>query len=103
MTEGLIVEIIFEDVRKVFRTLEQTNKNRYLNGNPVFMSTNGSNLAPDYPVAVNASKFQEFFVRRDNCQGWSGDIKSFPFCVGEEVRFMNASTGVDIPSAAERS
>ncbi len=101
MTEGLIVEIIFEDVRKVFRTLEQTNKNRYLNANPVFMSTNGSNLAPDYPVAVNASKFQEFFVRRDNCQGWSGDIKSFPFCVGEEVRFMNASTGVDIPSVAD--
>jgi len=101
MTEGLIVEIIFEDVRKVFRTLEQTNKNRYLNANPVFMSTNGSNLAPDYPKANNASKFQEFFVRRDNCQGWSGDIKSFPFCVGEEVQFMNASTGVDIPSVVD--
>ena len=103
MTEGLIVEIIFEDVRKVFRTLEQGNKNRYLNANPVFMSTNGSNLAPDYPKANNASKFQEFFVRRDNCQGWSGDIKSFPFCVGEEVRFMNASSGVDNPSVANGS
>ena len=101
MTEGLIIEIIFEDVRKVFRTLEQTNKNRYLNANPVFMSTNGSNLAPDYPKANNASKFQEFFVRRDNCQGWSGDIKSFPFCVGEEVQFINASTGVDIPSVVD--
>ena len=103
MTEGLIVEIIFEDTRKVFRTLDQTNKNRYLNANPFFMSTNGSNLAPDYPVAANGSQFQTFFVRRDNCQGWSGNIKSFPFCVGEEVRFFNASTGVDNPSIASGS
>ena len=101
MTEGLIVEIIFEDARKVFRTLDQTNKNRYLNANPFFMSTNGSNSGPDFPVAANGSKFQEFFVRRDNCQGWSGDIKAFPFCVGEEVRFFNASTGDDNPSIAD--
>jgi hypothetical protein len=103
MTEGLVVEIIFEDARKVFRTLDQTNKNRYLNANPFFMSTNGSNSAPDYPVNANGSQFQEFFVRRDNCQGWSGDIKSFPFCIGEEVRFFNASTGVDNPSIANGS
>jgi hypothetical protein len=101
MTEGLVVEIIFEDARKVFRTLDQTSKDRYLQANPFFMSTNGSNSGPDYPSANNASKFQEFFVRRDNCQGWSGDIKSFPFCVGEEVRFMNASTGADNPSIAD--
>ena len=103
MTEGLIVEIIFEDARRVFRTLDQTNKNRHLQGNPFFMSTNGSNLAPDKPPANNADLFQEFYVRRDNCQGWSGDIQSFPFVVGEEVRFINASTGVDNPSIANGS
>lgn len=100
MTQGLVIEIIFEDARRVFRTLDQTNRYRHLQGNPFFHSTNGSNSAPDSPAANNGSQFQEFYVRRDNCQGWSADIKAFPFVVGEEVRFINASTGVDNPSIA---
>ena len=103
MTEGLVVEIIFEEARKVFRTLDQTSRYRHLQANPFFMSTNGSNLAPDEPAASNGSQFLDFYVRRDNSQGWSGDIKAFPFVVGEEVRFINASTGVDNPSIATGS
>jgi hypothetical protein len=103
MTEGLVVEIIFEDARRVFRTLDQTNRYRHLQGNPFFHSTNGSNSGPDEPAANNASAFTEFYVRRDNCQGWSGDIKAFPFVIGEEFRFINASTGVDNPSIASGS
>ena len=87
MTEGLIVELIFEDARRVFRTLDQTNAFRHLSANPVFHSLNGSNHAPDV-VAADA-QFQEFFVRRDNCQGWDSDISSFPFVVGEEIGFMD--------------
>ena len=101
MTEGLVVEIVFEDVRRVFRTLDQTNRFRHLQGNPFFHSVNGSNSGPDEPKAANASKFQSFFVRRDNCQGWSQDISAFPFVVGEEIRFFNASTGIDNPSIAD--
>ena len=101
MTEGLVVEIVFEDARRVFRTLDQTNRFRHLQGNPFFHSVNGSNSQPDEPAANNASKFQNFFIRRDNCQGWSSDISAFPFVVGEEVRFFNASTGVDNPSIAD--
>ena len=101
MTEGLIVEIIFEDARRVFRTLDTTNQYRHLASNPFFHSTNGSNSAPDEPAAANASKFQEFYVRRDNCQGWGANVNSFPFAVGEAVRFINASTGVDNPSIAD--
>jgi len=103
MTEGLVVEIIFEDARRVFRTLDQTNQYRHLLGNPFFHSTNGSNSEPDEPAADNASAFTSFYVRRDNCQGWSGDIKAFPFVVGEHFRFINASTGVDNPSVASGS
>tara|TARA_R110000822_G_scaffold52201_6_gene135234 strand:+ start:1436 stop:3205 length:1770 start_codon:yes stop_codon:yes gene_type:complete len=103
MTEGLVVEIIFEEARRVFRTLDQTNRYRHLQANPFFMSTNGSNSAPDFPKANNASLFNEFYVRRDNCQGWSGDISAFPFVVGEEVKFINASTGVDNPSVGSGS
>lgn len=101
MTEGLIIEVIFEDARRVFRTLDTTNRYRHLATNPFFHSVNGSNSAPDKPAAANASKFQEFFVRRDNCQGWGANVNSFPFAVGEEVRFINASTGVDNPSVAD--
>ncbi len=101
MTEGLVVEIVFEDARRVFRTLDQTNRFRHLQGNPFFHSVNGSNSGPDEPAAANGSKFQNFFIRRDNCQGWSSDISAFPFVVGEEVRFFNASTGVDNPSIAD--
>ena len=103
MTDGLVIEIIFEDARRVFRTLDQTNRYRHLAANPFFHSTNGSNSAPDKPAADNASAFTDFYVRRDNCQGWSGDIRSFPFVVGEEFRFINASTGVDNPSIASGS
>jgi hypothetical protein len=103
MTEGLVVEIIFEDARRVFRTLDQTNRFRHLQGNPFFHSVNGSNTAPDEPSPANGSAFTSFYVRRDNSQGWSGDISAFPFVVGEEFRFINASTGVDNPSVANGS
>jgi len=104
MTEGLVVEIIFEEARRVFRTLDQTSRYRHLQANPFFMSSNGTtdtaapaapNSAPQFPKAQNGSAFREFFVRRDNCQGWSGNIKAFPFCIGEEITFMNASDGTE--------
>jgi len=96
MTEGLIVELIFEDARRVFRTLDQTSSGRHLSANPFFHSTNGSNHAPDEPVADNASQFEEFYVRRDNCQGWDSDISSFPFVVGEEIGFMDSTDGSEL-------
>ena len=104
MTEGLVIEIIFEDARRVFRTLDQTSRYRHLASNPFFMSSNGTddtaapaapNSAPQFPVAANASAFSEFWVRRDNSQGWSANVNSFPFCIGEEITFVNASTGVE--------
>ena len=102
MTEGLVVEIIFEDARRCFRTLDQTARYRHLATNPFFMSSNGTddtaapaapNSAPQLPVDANASQFSEFWVRRDNSQGWGGNVNSFPFAIGEEITFVNASTG----------
>ena len=107
MTEGLVVEIIFEDARRVFRTLDQTNRHRHLQANPFFLSNaKGAakpNDVPVFPKANNASLFNEFYVRRDNCQGWSGDISAFPFVVGESVSFINASDGVLNPSVGTGS
>ena len=102
MTEGLVVEIIFEDARRVFRTLDQTSRYRHLAMNPFFMSSNGTtdtaapaapNSVPQFPEVANASSFSEFWVRRDNSQGWGSTVDSFPFCIGEEISFVNASTG----------
>jgi len=106
MTEGLVVEIIYEDARRVFRTLDQTARYRHLAMNPFFMSSNGTddtaapaapNSTPQLPVAANASAFTSFFVRRDNSQGWGANVNSFPFCIGEEITFVNASTGEENP------
>ena len=106
MTEGLIVEIIFEDARRVFRTLDQTSRYRHLASNPFFMSSDGTddtaapgapNSTPQLPAAANASAFTQFWVRRDNSQGWGANVNSFPFCIGEEITFMNASTGIENP------
>tara|TARA_R110001592_G_scaffold362871_1_gene678605 strand:+ start:140 stop:1909 length:1770 start_codon:yes stop_codon:yes gene_type:complete len=98
MTEGLVVEMIFEDARKVMRTLDTTNRHRHLQANPFFMSQNGSNSAPSFPAAANGSAFREFFVRRDNSMGSAGSIKNFPFAINERVGFFNASDGLDNPS-----
>ena len=106
MTEGLVVEIIFEDARRCFRTLDQTARYRHLATNPYFMSSNGTtdtaapakpNEAPQFPAAANASAFTEFWVRRDNSQGWGQTVDSFPFAIGEEIIFVNASTGASNP------
>lgn len=98
LTEGLIVEIVFEEARRVFRTLDQTNAYRNLSANPYFHSSNGDPTGALLPVADNASKFSVFYVSRLNCQGWSKDISAFPFCVGEQIEFVNASTGAVNPS-----
>ena len=111
MTDGLIVEIILEQADKCIKQLDTTLKNRKLWGNPVFLSASQGgvvgpiNSAPQYPSANNASRFDEFYVRRDNLMGVNGSvgISNFPFVVGEEVQFMNASTGVDNPSIANGS
>ena len=107
MTEGLVVEIIYEDARRVFRTLDQTARYRHLAMNPFFMSSDGTvdtaapaapNSAPQLPSADNASAFDSFYVRRDNSQGWGANVDSFPFCIGEEITFVNASTGIETTS-----
>ena len=107
MTDGLIVEIILEQADKCIKQLDTTLKNRKLWGNPVFLSSSATNAnsAPLYPVAANASRFDNFFVRRDNLMGVDADvgISNFPFVVGEEVQFMNASTGAINPSIANGS
>lgn len=107
-TEGLVVEIIFEDARRCFRTLDQTARYRHLSTNPFFMSSNGTedtaaptlpNSVRQFPVADNnGSTFTSFWLRRDNAMGWSANVDSFPFAIGEEITFVNASTGVENPS-----
>ena len=115
MTEGLIVEIILEDANRCVKMLDTTNRHRKLFANPLFLSSNGTNdtvaevadpnAIPQYPTASNASAFSQFFVRRDNLTGVNASVgtSNFPFSVGEEVTFVNGSTGQVNPSIANGS
>ena len=106
MTDGLVVEMILEDANKCIKCLDTTNLHRKLWGNPVFLSASSAaapNSAPLYPKASSASRFSQFTVRRDNLMGVNASvgISNFPFVVGEEIGFVNASTGVDNPPHAD--
>ena len=105
MTDGLIVEIILEEADRCIKCLDTTNISRKLWGNPVFLSASQApapNSVPLYPAAANGSAFTQFLVRRDNMTGVNASvgISQFPFVIGEEVGFTNASTGVDNPPTA---
>ena len=115
MTDGLIVEIILEEANRAVKVLDTTNQHRKLWANPVFLSSNGifgtpaaiatPNSTPQTPTGDNNGAFVDFFVRRDNLTGVNASVgtSNFPFSVGEEIAFINGSTGVYNPSIANGS
>ena len=105
MTDGLHIEIILESADKCVKQMDTVNEYRKLWANPLFHSTNGSHVAPDYPFAANASAFTEFYIRRDNMTGVNASVstQNFPFAVGETFRFVNGSTGQVVESQANGS
>ena len=97
LTDGLFIEILLQDQKKVFRQLDSTMRNRRLGLNPVFHSVNGSdNGSITNGSWKNGSAINSFFVARDQNQT---SIPVFPFVVGQEISFvtldnasLNAST-----------
>jgi hypothetical protein len=79
LTNGLFVTILTAEDKKVFRQLDSVSRERRLELNPSFHSTNGSTAAPaDWN---NASSLNTFFVKHNN-NNW--EVPNFPFVVGEE-------------------
>lgn len=91
LTDGLFVEILLQDAKKVFRTLDSTNRYRRLKLNPVYHSINGSDASratsgsfAHVGASANASS-DTFYFTHDNNQT---SVATFPFVVGEKVTFV---------------
>lgn len=82
LTDGIFIEILLQDSKRVFRKLDSVNEFRKLRLNPMFHSVNGS----DSGSATNGS-FEDgdtttsFYVTRDNNQT---SVGTFPFVVGQK-------------------
>ena len=85
LTDGIFIEILLQDAKKVFRGLDSTNRNRRLHLNPVFHSTNGSDLAAGSASWANGATNSSFYISRDNNQT---STQVCPFVVGEKITFV---------------
>lgn len=92
LTDGLFVEILLQDAKKVFRSLDSTNRYRRLKLNPVYHSINGSDTTratsgsfAALSASANASS-DTFYFTHDNNQT---SVATFPFVVGEKVTFVS--------------
>ena len=93
LTDGLFIEILLQDAKKVFRGLDSTNRNRRLKLNPVYHSISGSDAGratsgsfAAVSASANASS-DVFFFTQDNNQS---SVATFPFVVGEKVSFVSS-------------
>ena len=83
LTDGLFIEILLQDKRQVFRSLDSTNINRSCRLNPVFHSFNGSDNASRTSGSIAAAATPTtFFFTRDNNQT---SVQTCPFVVGERI------------------
>ncbi len=86
LTDGLFIEILLQDARRVFRQLDSTNMNRHLSLSPVFHSTNGSDSqTASSGSLVNGGTTTSLFLTRDNNQT---STQTCPFVVGEYVTLV---------------
>tara|TARA_R110002096_G_scaffold172144_1_gene345677 strand:- start:6784 stop:8571 length:1788 start_codon:yes stop_codon:yes gene_type:complete len=91
LTDGIFIEILLQDSRRVFRTLDTVNRNRHLSLCPVFHSTNGSDgQSDDSGSWQNGSAISSFFTTRDNNQT---STQVCPFVVGEKITFACGKAG----------
>lgn len=84
LTDGLFVEILLQDSKRVFRQLDSTIQDRRLGLNPQFFSKNGSDSAAGLTAGVlaNAGTTNILFLSRDQNQT---SVATCPFVVGQSV------------------
>jgi len=84
LTDGLFVEILLQDSKKVFRGLDSVNRNRRLHLNPVIHSLNGSDT--DSASWANGAVSNKIFLSRDNNQT---STQVCPFVVGQKITVVS--------------
>lgn len=84
LTDGLFLEILLQDSKKVFRQLDSTVQDRRLGLNPIFFSTNGSDAAAGLESGSleNGDTTDTIFLSRAQNQT---SVDTCPFVVGESV------------------
>jgi len=87
LTDGIFVEILLQDARRVFRSLDGPNRNRRLMLAPEFHSTNGSDGQRELngSWAKNAAKGTFYLTRGNNYTA----VENVPFSVGEHITFAS--------------
>ena len=94
LTDGIFVEILLQDARRVFRQLDGVNRNRHLSLCPVFHSINGSDgqqaLSGSWANNAQLPVDKGFYITRDNNQT---STATCPFVVGEKITFVPATAG----------
>jgi hypothetical protein len=83
LTDGIFIEILLQEKKKLFRKLDSVNEFRRLRLNPVFHSVNGSDADRATTGSfVNGGTTDEFFITRDNNQT---SVATCPFVVGQKI------------------
>lgn len=84
LTDGLFVEILLQDSKRVFRQLDSTIQDRRLGLNPQFFSKNGSDSGTGLTAGVlaNAGTTDTLFLSRAQNQT---SVATCPFVVGQSV------------------
>ena len=83
LTDGIFIEILLQEKKKLFRKLDSVNQFRRLRLNPVFHSVNGSDSASKTSGSlVNGGTTNEIFFTRHNNQT---SVPTCPFVVGQKI------------------
>jgi len=92
LTDGLFIEILLQEKKKVFRKLDSVAKDRSLRLNPMFHSRTGSDTASHTSGSiVNGGTFTSFYVTRDNNMT---STNVFPFVVGQQFSLVDYDNNV---------
>jgi hypothetical protein len=87
LTDGLFIEILLQDKKKVFRKLDSVAKDRSLRLNPMFHSITGSDTASHTSGSFeNGDTTTSFYVTRDNNMT---STNVFPFVVGQQFSLVD--------------
>ena len=84
LTDGLFLEILLQDSKRVFRQLDSTVQDRRLGLNPIFFSTNGSDAAAGLTSGSLADGDTTDTLFLDRAQNQTS-VDTCPFVVGQSV------------------
>ena len=92
LTDGIFIEILLQEKKKVFRKLDTVARERHLHLNPMFHSINGSdNGSATNGSLENGDTTTTLYVTRDNNMT---STNVFPFVVGQKFSLTDADNTV---------